>query len=109
MKIVDLSEFREMPVGTIFCKYEPCIFGELEIKGETWESDFISAPLTGCIESEDTDDMVGKLDKYVETKESFRLDIECYGRDGMFESKQLFAVYEKRDIAQLVNKLIEQL
>jgi hypothetical protein len=50
MKIINLTEFRGMPQGTVFCKYDPCCFGELQIKGETWDSDFISAPLTGVIE-----------------------------------------------------------
>jgi len=110
MKIINLQEFKQMPCGTIFCKYQPCVFGELEIKG-TWVSDidFVSAPLTGYIECEDSSDMFERLDRYVKTKESFRLDIEGYGRDGFFDDDQLFAVYEKRDIAQLVNKLQELL
>jgi len=105
MKIINLTEFRAMPEGTVFCKYEPCCFGELQIKGETWEHDFISASLTGVIESEGSDDMFDKLLQYEKTKESFPLDIEYYGRDGLFETNQLFAVYEKKDISQLVNKL----
>jgi len=106
MKIINLTEFRGMPQGTVFCKYDPCCFGELQIKGETWDSDFISAPLTGVIESEGSSDMFEKLIQYEKTKESFSLDIECYGRDGLFEPNQLFAVYEKKDIAQLANKLM---
>lgn len=106
MKIINLAEFRAMPEGTVFCKYEPCNFGELQIKGETWESDFISASLTGVIESDGSSDMFDKLLQYEKTKESFPLDIEYYGRDGLFEENQLFAVYEKKDIAQLVNKLM---
>ena len=107
MKIINLTEFRAMPEGTVFCKYQPCCFGELEIKGETWEHDFICASLTGVIESEGSDDMMNKLDQYEKSKESFKLDLEYYGRDGLYEDNQLYAIYEKSDIQQLVNKLTE--
>jgi len=109
MKIINLTEFRAMPDGTIFCKYEPCNFGELEIKGETWDSDFISAPLTGCIESDSGSDMFDKLLQYEKTKESFPLNVEYYGRDGLYEKDQLYAVYENTDIEQLISRLKQSL
>lgn len=105
MRIVDLTEFRAMPEGTIFCKYSPCNFGDLEIKGETWESDFICASLTGCIESDGSDDMLDKLLKYEKTKESFSLNVDYYGRDGLYDKEQLYAIYENADIEQLITRL----
>ena len=53
--------------------------------------------------------MIDKLFKYEKTGESFNLDLDAYTRDGLYEKNQLFAVYEKRDIAQLVKKLEELL
>lgn len=35
MRIVDRKTFLAMPIGTVFSKYEPCVFGNLCIKGET--------------------------------------------------------------------------
>ncbi len=109
MKIVPLKDFRALPSGTIFCKYDPIVFGDLCIKGETWETDFISASLTNWIECDSSSDLTDKLEKYQETKESFKLDLECYGRDGYFDDNQLFAIYEKDDLSQLIDVLKKSL
>jgi hypothetical protein len=35
MKIVNLDTFITLPSGTLFAKYEPCVFGPLSVKYET--------------------------------------------------------------------------
>ena len=102
MRILSLEEFRKMPEGTVFMKYEPCVFEDLQVKGETWETDFIAANITYCTGSGDFSD---KLFAAQKSGESILLDFDCYGRDGCFEKGQLFAVYEKRDIKMLIDKL----
>lgn len=38
MKIVNLEEFRKYPEGTLYRQmFDDTCFGELYIKGETWE------------------------------------------------------------------------
>lgn len=42
MRIVDRETFLGMPSGTLYAKYEPCVFGPLEIKCDTCGNDFVS-------------------------------------------------------------------
>ncbi len=107
MKIVNLETFRALPAGTIFLKYEPCCFGELQVKGDTWEHDFLCGEMAAPIDANDTSDFVDKLEDAKTNGTSVTLDFDCYGRDGYFEENQLFAVYEKSDMEKLVAKLQE--
>lgn len=109
MRIISLDRFRELPAGTIYCKYAPQYFGELEIKGDTLDSDFVCAPLCGLVESESSNEMHYILDSAEKTGDSFKFDLDGYGRDGLYEDKQLFAIYETDDIVQLIEKLSKSL
>ena len=40
-----------------------------------------------------------------DTFQDFRTDLECGGRDGMFEEKDCFVVWDKKDITKLRNYL----
>lgn len=106
MRIVNLKEFRAMPNGTVFMKYKPEFFESLQVKGDTWDYDFISAEITNEIEcsgSEEMDFILGKAE--LDSSYSITLDFDCGGRDGLFDEEQLFAVYEQKDIDGLINKL----
>lgn len=35
MRIVRAKEFLKLPENTLYSTYEPCVFGELKIKGHT--------------------------------------------------------------------------
>ena len=106
MKIVGLEEFRKLPEGTIFMKFEPCTFEELGIKGETWEYDFLYCDLLTQIESSGSEEECLLLsDADNDSSISLKLDLEGYGRDGCFEDNQKFAIYEKQDIENLITKL----
>lgn len=110
MKIVNFETFRKLPPGTIYCKYEPQVFRELEVKDETLDyGDFLCACLTGWVDSNGSDDTTEILYEAEKTGESFDLEVDCYGRDGMFEEDQLFAVYEKKDVEQLIQALQKSL
>lgn len=50
MRIVDLKTFRGVPENTLFSKYEPYVFGPLEIKGHTWPGDFLTQQLHSSVE-----------------------------------------------------------
>lgn len=105
MKIVDLDTFRSMPSGTVFMKYEPCVFDLPQIKGGTWEHDFASTELAPAIFNNGTDDLITRLDDAEKFGARLTLDYDYYGRDGCFDKDQLFAVYEREDLEQMVTEL----
>jgi hypothetical protein len=110
MYIVNLTEFRKLPAGTVFCKYHPCVFGELQMKGETWAHDFMCARLTGSVYFERSSDEISTTLMHAEkTGESFNLEVDGFCRDGYFEDKQLFGIYEEKDLEQLVAVLVTSL
>ena len=106
MRIVDLKTFRSLPEGVVFMKFRPNVFGELSIKGETWEYDFLYADLTKNILCEGYSEKFEILHKAESDQSlSVKLDFDCYSRDGCFEDDQLFAVYEQSDIDGLIGSL----
>ena len=97
-----------MPAGTVYCKYKPCYFGQLCVKGDSIPGDFYTGELTadvGLLAGNNSGEWLDLLDKYERTGESFDLDLEGEGRDGMYDEDQLFAVYERKDIEQLIARL----
>lgn len=106
MKIVDLKTFRALPEGTLYSKYKPISFDGLMIKGETWESDFLYQDLVGNLDAESSEKFHKQCEK-AEAGISVSLDFHVMGRDGLFDEDQLFAVYEKDDLAGLIARLKE--
>lgn len=104
VRIVNLKEFRELPEGTIFAKYEPCVVENPQIKGDTWEVDFLCTDLMFYPKSTGTSSLIAAFDE-AERGASVPLEVDGYGRDGCFEDGQLFAVYEKADMEQLIEEL----
>ena len=105
MRIVNRETFLKMPPNTLYSKFEPCVFGELEIKGSTWNNDYTVQDIVGAIESSDSGDYSDKLFAAMETGGSLKMDLDCMGRDGMFDEDQMFAVWEREDIEQLIERL----
>lgn len=106
MKIVDLDAFLKLPAGTLFAKYSPIVFDEMAIKGDTTPNgDFYYQSL---IEPDviSSNDIVDKLEEARVTGNSFSLDLNCEGRDGCFNSDQLFAVWDRADTLQLIDRLL---
>ena len=116
MKIVNRQQFLQMPSGTLYREYEPCAFGDLQVKGNTWPhrlangtdaSDHIAAHFD-CVESEGSVEAFDILDRAAETGESFNLDYdESWMRDGWSPeiNNKLYAVYERADVEQLIEFL----
>ena len=108
MRIVNLKTFLELPAGTVFQKYEPCITEELMLKGDNvGRRDFIIAAMTGTT-AIDVDDS-GKFPETLEQaeREDVRLEQEIWMRDGMFEDDQMFMVWSEHDLYQLAGKLLQ--
>ncbi len=106
MKIVNIETFRGLPDGTLFMKYEPCIFGDLRVKVETLDSYFLFEAITDEVEASGSDKLFNKLFAAEnDSTMSLKMDFDVTDRDGLYEAEQLFAVYEKDDIIGLIDKL----
>lgn len=109
MKIVNRATFLAMPEGTVFAKYEPCVFGELMIKGESLFNDFCYQQIVDAIECAGSGDFADKLFDAQEQGKSLTMDFYCQGRDGCFDDDQLFAVWELENVRGLIHRLTETL
>ena len=103
MKIVNLKEFINLPIGTVFSKYHPICFDGLMIKNNSIleTMDFCYQNLIGNVKADNTDELYENCEK----RTMIELDFDCIERDGLFKEEQLFAIYEKHDIDALITAL----
>lgn len=104
MKIVNAIELAKLPEGVIYSEYEPCILGDLKVKGEV---------LSEGNETEwahwydaDINHVEHMLDE-LKAGDSSPVGI-IYGGD-VHEPEELFAVWELEDLKELrevINKAI---
>lgn len=95
MRIVDLKTFRELPVGTICSKYQPCSFEHIFAKGRTLEHDFLLAYLTDEIDADSSEEFADKLFEAQRNGSSVGMCFDTTMRDGCFENDQLFCCLGK--------------
>ena len=111
MRIVNRDTFIGMPPGTLFSKYEPCVFGDLMIKGESiifdGGNDFFYQQIADSVKASGSNELVNILDDSEENGTSFDMDFHLEGRDGLFEYGQLFAIWEPSDVSALIDRLKE--
>lgn len=106
MRILNRKQFLAMPAGTLFAKYEPCVFDALEIKGDTLPSnDYCYQQIVGAIKCDSSNEWLDQLEDARNEGKSLEMDFECEGRDGCFDEHQLFAVFEGKDVAALIQRL----
>lgn len=111
MRIVDRETFLALPAGTLFAKFAPDYFEDLCIKGETWwhtsggAHDFLYQSINDAIRCNGSDDFSYQLDLARECGQGIPMDLNCTSRDGLFDKEQLFAVWEKVDVEQLLARL----
>lgn len=104
MRIVDRATFLALPAGTVFCKFTPMCFGDIEIKtGNVGSNDFCSQDLRQ-VESNGSDQWLERMIA-AEAGASIPLDFDSDCRDGLFDADQLFAVYERADVEGLIARL----
>lgn len=110
MKIIKRPEFLALPANTVFAKYEPCILGDLMIKGDSCGGhppvDFFYRDVV-AVESSGSDELMDLMLRAPETGESFPLDPDGTSRDGCFDDDQLFAVMDADDIEGIIGMLQE--
>lgn len=110
MKIISRAEFLGMPPMTVYQKYEPCFFGPIEIKmGTCGTNDWFILEGTDQPTFDDAIDSGrwGECCQRMEGGESIPviMGVEC--RDGCFDNDQLFAIWERADLSELIAKLAE--
>lgn len=100
MKIVDLKTFLSYPDGVVFAEYEPCIIGEIEVRGGV----MLDGDLRYCAYTRfglfGTDNPPTGLGDEVE------IETDAYSRTGPgLDEKQLFAIFDKKDISEMIDRL----
>lgn len=110
MRIVDRETFLAMPPGTVFSKFKPDIFGNIEIKGDSTTNaqgeliDFWSQDVAGAVEAASSGEFMHACDRAV-AGECIPLDFDSQYRDGLYEAEQLFAVWDPNDVQALIQRL----
>lgn len=104
MRIVDRKTFLSLPANTVYSTYQPCHFGPIEIKGDSLTNDWFLQSLD-TIKGDSADDREDILEAAESNGESFQFDFDCEHRDGCFEDKDLYAVWENDDILSLISRL----
>ena len=113
MRILNREEFFEMPENTLYSKYEPCNMQAMEIKGKTIKGfqgepiDWFMQRIHDSIECDSSEQFSERLFLAQEEGVGIDMDFNIQGRDGCFDEKQLFAVWEKDDVRMLVERLKE--
>lgn len=107
MKIINRKEFLSMPSGTLFSYFQPNVFDGLKIKHHTLycdsiPCDFVYQSLIGNVKCNGSDDMDDILYNALENGTRFELGFDSAGREALYDEDQLFAVYEKNDLADLI-------
>ncbi len=110
MKIVDRKTFLKLPSGTVFAKYKPCFFEGLQIKLDdgNWGEDFVVQDLETPIKCDSSENFEIQCER-AEKGEEVDLDFDCGSRDGLFDRDQLFAVWSRKDVQELIERLQETL
>lgn len=112
MRLYKRSEFVKLPPNTIYSRVnEGDMFGGLYCKtsGEDWLPDFIEQNLiseTGYPEGiNDGHDAFCYTEKALYNFQDIRTDLNCSGRDGLFDDSDYFVVWDNEDINKLINYL----
>jgi hypothetical protein len=107
MKLYNREQFLGLPAGVVFAKYQPCIFGDWQIKGDTWTANFIAQPLASI----DTSTFDSHPDACFSFEATGEAGVDYYDlcRDGLFEYKQLYAVLEAHEVRGLIERLEQTL
>ncbi|MCX6897034.1 MAG: hypothetical protein NTZ16_16420 [Verrucomicrobia bacterium] len=105
MRIVNRLAFLQMPEGTVFTKYKPCVGDAPMVKHETiWHNegktagDFYASDVLGAVpDSDSSGDAFDKFDA-MEKDGTLELPVEnAICRDGLFDEDQLFIVFSDAD------------
>jgi hypothetical protein len=105
VRIVKRQELMAMPAGTVYSLGEPMAFSGLFVKGDNVGNDFAMCSLLDDFGEDDTDvhEIVDKLRRGDDVPLQFG---ELYGREGMFDDEQCYAVWSSDDVEGLAKFLM---
>ena len=96
MRVVNRKTFLTLPPGTIYCKGVTWAFDSICIKDDSLPSDWVYLN-PAWPAAHDSGEAVDMLEKSLETGSSFPCE-DAYGRDGCFNDKDVFLIFEKPDL-----------
>lgn len=102
MKILNTKDFLQMPEGTVFAVYEDMKFWELYIKGITHED--WSYECKRIVTEVAFDDNFFAVESKDYDGEVLSLNLDSWWEVPV-SGKERFAVYDKKDIQELINVL----
>lgn len=106
MRIINLKQLLSLKGEALIQKYAPQYREGFEIYvGPCGTMDFVTVDLDSIENSGDMDLSYQFDDAESDPSVDLKLDLEFYGRDGCFEENQLFAVYTKKDLDDIISRL----
>lgn len=100
MKIINREEFLKLKGEILYSRFEPDVFRGLEVKTDNWKDDWMYNDLIGNVDCDSSESFSEKCDK-----KEFDLNFDCGERDGLYEDRELFAIYSKEEILKLISRL----
>lgn len=109
MRIMNRTEFLQLEGEHLFCKYAPQVSSDPSIYlGKCGENDFFTDDISGvlAVENDGDIDSASKL-WAAENDHSIEMNTDYHftGRDGYYDDDQLFLVYSKHDVKELIKRL----
>ncbi len=111
MKLFKREDFLLLTAGTIYSRVNK-EYGELmnglycKTSGEDYIVDWVEQDLISEAgfpnDIKDGGDAIDYQLNLRDTFQEFETDLECAGRDGMFEDEDVFVVWNKKDITKLI-------
>lgn len=102
MKIVNRQDFLQQPAGILYSMYEPIGMIEgLYEKGDSFLNDWIYVDLLSTVDGE----CLEKLYRD-ESITEIQIDLECAGRDGVYDASSMFVIYDGNEVDRLINRLV---
>jgi len=99
MRVLRCKDFLDLPAGTLYCKGAEWHFGDMQVKGETFDNDWFTRTLNWPL-AQDTGEAINKLETSLNGGSGFSLE-DAESRDGCFDPDALFLVYEEKDLREL--------
>lgn len=96
MRVYNRKDFIAMPEGTVFCKGTKWNFGNLCIKGYSFQNDFLYVNFCD-IDSEDSEQRIEFLEDSLKNGTTYEMSNQAE-RDGCFNEDDLFLVFRNHDL-----------
>ena len=108
MKIVNKKQFITLPEGVLYTKFRPRVFGEICIKGKNSNNNLYYKCLLE-VEAKNREHWDELVTEGMEIGNHIPLDFKKENIDDKCEDFQLFAVFEKEEVKQLVDSIQKRL